>query len=110
MPNVEDLPLEVADSLASLGQRIKTARMRRKMSQEALAAACRITRKTLSNIESGAPGIAIGSIYAVLWKLGLLATTRFVADPDADDHGKILEAARLGKRARRTNESPDNDF
>jgi DNA-binding XRE family transcriptional regulator len=109
MPVSQMLPLEVTESLVTLGQRIKKARIRRRISQEQLAHACRIARRTLFSIESGAPGIAIGNIYTVLWKLGMLSSTRTVADPDTDEHGKILEAARLGKRVRRPSE-PDNDF
>lgn len=105
------LPLEVTESLVELGQRIKTARIRRQLSQEELALACAISRRTLFSIEAGAPGIAIGHINTVLWRLGLLGTTRDVADPDADEHGKILAAARLSKRVRRTEAKPDdNDF
>ena len=85
-------------------------RMRRQMSQEELAHACRIARRTLFSIEVGASGIAIGHVYTVLWKLGLLESTRAVADPDTDDHGKILEAARLGKRVRRAAEPDNNHF
>lgn len=103
-------PFEVVQSLEVLGQRIRQARLRRQMSQEELARACRIARRTLFNIEAGAPGVAIGHIYTVLWKLGLLAGTRALADPDGDEHGKILESARLGTRARRPKEAIDNDF
>lgn len=101
MPTTQAIPFEVSHSLVVLGQRVKKARMRRQLSQEELAQACKIARRTLFSIETGTPGIAVGHIYTVLWKLGLLATTRGVADPDADEHGKILEAARLGKRVRR---------
>lgn len=110
MPVSRALPLEVDESLELLGQRIKKARMRRQLSQDELAHACSIARRTLFNIETGAPGIAIGHVYTVLWKLGLLASTRAVADPDTDEHGKILEAARLGTRVRRSSEPVDNDF
>ena len=111
LPITQPLPFEVTQSLIGLGQRIKTARLRRQLSQEELARACRIARRTLFSIETGAPGIAIGHIHTVLWKLGLLGTTSGVADPDADDHGKILEAARLGKRVRRpADKAEDNDF
>lgn len=110
MPTQQTLPFEVTQSLEELGRRIKQARMRRQMSQEELAKACRIARRTLFNIEAGAAGIAMGSVYTVLWRLGLLAGARALADPDTDDHGKTLEAARLGKRARRPAEREDNDF
>ena len=110
LPNTK-APLEVSQTLVALGGRIRIARMRRQLSQEELAQACGIARRTLFSIETGAPGIAIGLICTVLWKLGLLATTRGLADPDADEHGKILEAARLGKRVRRPEQAAeDNDF
>ena len=45
----------------------------------------------------------------MLWKLDLLNTAASLADPDADEHGKILEAARRPKRVRNPVDS-DNDF
>ena len=85
------------------------ARIRRRLSQEELAQACSITRKTLYALEKGAPGTTIASVFAVLWKLGLLSTAAALADADADEHGKILEAARLPKRVRSSVDN-DNDF
>ena len=48
----------------------------------------------------------------MLWALGLLTSTRAVADPDADQHGKTLEAARRVKRVVRgsTADTEDSDF
>ena len=80
------------------------------MSQEELADACGIGRRTLYRIESGGAGIAVGHIFAVLWKLGLLSTASSLADPDQDEHGKILEAARLPRRVRSAASPVDNDF
>ena len=45
----------------------------------------------------------------MLWTLGLLSTAAALANPDADEHGKILEAARRPKRVRHPVDS-DNDF
>jgi len=102
------LPLEVLKSVELLGERIRIARLRRQLSMDELAKACGIGRRTLYRIENGEPGAAIGSLLAVLWKLGLLDTVRAVADPDDDEHGKILEAARRPQRVRVP--APDNDF
>jgi DNA-binding XRE family transcriptional regulator len=92
-----------------LGENIRVARVRRRLSQEALAHACGIARKTLYALEKGAPGATIATAFTVLWKLGLLHTAAALADRDADEHGKILEAARRPKRVRQpvTN---GNDF
>jgi transcriptional regulator with XRE-family HTH domain len=102
------LPLEVRKTVDELGQRIRTARIRRRMSQDELAQASGIGRRTLYRIESGEPGIALGTLLAVLWKLGLLDSVNGVANPDEDEHGKILEAAQRPQRVRAT--TPDNDF
>lgn len=92
-----------------LGENIRLARGRRRLSQEELAQACGITRKTLYGLEKGASSTTIGTVLAVLWKLGLLDTASALADPDADEHGKILEAARRPRRVRHPVET-DNDF
>lgn len=102
------LPREVLNHLEELGQRVRTARVRRRMSTEDLAQACGIGRRTLYRIENGEPGIALGTFLSVLWKLGLLETIHGVANPDTDDHGKTLEAALLPQRIRAP--APDNDF
>ena len=102
-------PLEVTSVARELGENIRLARVRRHMSQEELAQACSITRKTLYGLEKGAPGTTIGTVFAVLWKLGLLDTAVALANPNADEHGKILEAARRPKRVRHPADS-DNDF
>jgi transcriptional regulator with XRE-family HTH domain len=104
----EQLPREVLKQLEELGQRVRIARVRRRLSTDDLAQACGIGRRTLYRIERGDPGIALGSFLSVLWKLALLDTIRGVADPDTDDHGKILEAAARPKRVRAP--ATDNDF
>ena len=103
------LPLEIATAAKRLGENIRLARVRRRLSQEELAQACGITRKTLYVLEKGAPGATLATAFTVLWKLGLLDTAVALADPDADEHGKILEAARRPRRVRHPVES-DNDF
>jgi DNA-binding XRE family transcriptional regulator len=103
------LPFEVRRSIELLGGRIKTARVRRQLTQTELADACGVARRTLMNIERGMPGSALGNVYTVLWRLGLLKTIEGVADPEADEHGKILAEARQGQRVRRP-QRVDNDF
>ncbi|MET0963199.1 MAG: helix-turn-helix domain-containing protein [Noviherbaspirillum sp.] len=102
-------PFEVAETLKTLGENIRVARIRRRMKQEELAQKCSITRKTLYGIEKGLPGVGIGQIFSVLWVMGLLDSAKELADPDKDEHGKILEAARQKKRVRDA-QAEDNDF
>jgi DNA-binding XRE family transcriptional regulator len=109
MRSMPALPLEVTASVSRLGENIRLARIRRRMSQQELAEACNITRKTLYAIEKGAPGTTMATVFVVLWKLGLLGTAVALADPDSDEHGKILEAARRPKRVRHAVDNA-NDF
>lgn len=102
--------LEVVQAVRSLGENVRLARVRRRLTQQELAQACGITRKTLYALEKGAPGATIATAFSVLWKLGLLGSAVALADPDADEHGKIMEAARRPKRVRTPVESVDNDF
>lgn len=102
-------PMEIETAAERLGQRIRLARLRRRMSQEELAQACDITRKTLYALEKGSTSTSLGTLLTVLWKLGLLPNAEALADPDSDEHGKVLEAARRPKRARRA-AALDNDF
>ncbi|WP_436314927.1 helix-turn-helix domain-containing protein [Variovorax sp. LjRoot84] len=104
----KQLPREVLKHLEELGQHVRTARVRRRMSTEDLAQACDIGRRSLYRLENGEPGIALGTFMSVLWKLGLLDTIRGVANPDTDEHGKILEAASRPQRVRAP--ASDNDF
>ncbi|MBV5347397.1 helix-turn-helix domain-containing protein [bacterium] len=108
LKSTEQLPREVLKHLDELGQRVRIARVRRRLSTEDLAQACGIGRRTLYRIENGEPGIALGTLLSVLWKLALLDTIRGVANPDTDDHGKILEAASRPQRVRAP--ASDNDF
>ena len=109
MTIVTTVPLEVTQATQKLGDNVRLARVRRRLSQEELAQACGITRKTLYALEKGAPGTSVATAFAVLWKLGLLDTAVALADPDTDEHGKILEAARRPRRVRHPLDS-DNDF
>jgi hypothetical protein len=48
-------------------------------------------------------------VLSVLWALGLLDSVKALADPDYDEHGKILEAATRPERVR-AHQVLDNDF
>jgi transcriptional regulator with XRE-family HTH domain len=103
------VPREVHKRLEGLGEGVRIARVRRGMGTQELADECGIGRRSLYRIETGDAGVALGTYLTVLWKLGLLDTVQGVANPDDDEHGKILEAARRPERVRAP--APrDNDF
>lgn len=106
---ISTVPYEVAIAARKLGEKVRLARVRRRMTQDELATACGISRKTLYAIEKGSSATTVGTLFSVLWKLGLLESAAELADPDKDEHGKVLEAARQPKRVRHAMEI-DNDF
>ena len=105
------IPAEVAEGIKDLGYRVRLARTRRSMSIAELAAKAGINRNTLNALELGRPGVALGAYITVLWALGLDKTLEGVAHPDADIHGKTLEASRRPARVRKSQKSKDEyDF
>lgn len=75
------------------------------MSIAEVAAKAGINRNTLNALELGRPGVALGAYVTVLWALGLDKSLDSVADPDADAHGKTLEASRRPARVRKSKQS-----
>ncbi|MBK6479580.1 MAG: helix-turn-helix transcriptional regulator [Saprospiraceae bacterium] len=57
--------------LRELGENIKLARLRRKLSTQQVAERANISRPTLLSIEKGMPGVAIGSYAQVLFVFNL---------------------------------------
>jgi len=105
------MPIEVSERVARLGQRIRLARIRRGWSVADLANKAGINRNTLTALELGKPGTAVGVCFTVLWALGLDKSLDTVADPDADLHGKALEASRRPTRAGKPRKANDDyDF
>jgi transcriptional regulator with XRE-family HTH domain len=105
------MPMDAADRLVQLGQRIRLARIRRGWSVAELASKAGINRNTLTALELGRPGTAIGVSITVLWALGVDQSLDAVADPDTDLHGKALEASRRPLRAGKPRKASDDyDF
>jgi transcriptional regulator with XRE-family HTH domain len=105
------LPIETIDRIKELGYRVRLARARRNMSITELAAKAGINRNTLNALELGKHGVAMGAYVTVLWALGLDRTLDGVAHPDADTHGKTLEASRRPVRIRKSQKAKNEyDF
>lgn len=105
------MPSQVMEHVVQLGQRIRLARIRRGWSVAELAEKAGINRNTLTALELGRPGTAVGVSFTVLWALGLDTSLNAVADPDNDLHGKALEASRRPARAGKPRKQDDDyDF
>ena len=104
------LPAQAVERAKELGYRVRLARSRRGMSIAELADKAGINRNTLNALELGKPGVALGVYVTVLWALGLDKTLDAVAHPDADIHGKTLEASRRPARVRKSQQKSKNEY
>lgn len=84
--------------LSEMGENIKLARLRRKLSSEQIAERANISRPTLTSIEKGTPSVSMGSYFLVLQVLGL--DKDFLKLAKDDELGRILQDAKLGIRER----------
>lgn len=86
LPRIEKLLVEV-------GENIKLARLRRKLSAQQVAERANTTRPTLRSIEQGSGSVAIGVYAQVLFVLGLEKDLLKVAGDDP--LGRKLQDAKL---------------
>jgi transcriptional regulator with XRE-family HTH domain len=97
------LPDDQAQRLVELGERLRKARLRRRLSAAEVARRAGITRVTLHRAEGGAPAITIGNLMKVLAALGLDEDIEQLGR-DAAMSRKVADAslpARRGPRADR---------
>ena len=76
-----------------LGENIKLARKRRKLTQQIISDRTGISRVTLRKIENGEPTVSIGHYFSVLGVLGLAEDLAKVAQDD--ELGRKLQDAKL---------------
>jgi transcriptional regulator with XRE-family HTH domain len=98
LPKAEKILLE-------LGENIKLARLRRKLSSEQISERAGISRKTLYSIEKGSSGVSIGYYLQVLFVLGLEKDLLKVASDDI--LGRKLQDAELLIKKRAPKKSKD---
>jgi transcriptional regulator with XRE-family HTH domain len=76
-----------------LGSRIRSARIRRKISQNGLADITGLSRSSIQSLERGDLSISLGIVLNVLWSLGLANEVALIADPGFDRDGLSLSLA-----------------
>ena len=90
--------------LNTLGENLKLARLRRKLSSEQVAERAGIGRMTLYKIEQGNPAVAMGSYLQVLFVLGLQNDLSLIAANDP--LGRKLQDAELTVKKRAPRRKP----
>jgi DNA-binding XRE family transcriptional regulator len=84
--------------LTEVGENIKLARLRRKLSSQQVAERANIGRTTLYHIENGDPGVSIGAYLQVMMVLRL--GEDFLSLAKDDILGRKLQDAKLGVKER----------
>ncbi len=92
---------EVEESLVAFGRHLRTARLRRGLSQAGVAAMARISQRTVQKLEAGDPGVAIRTAGAVMRALGFGLPFEALCSPETDETGRLLDMERVPKRGRR---------
>ena len=84
--------------LETVGEQIRLARLRRKISVEMVAARANVSRQTVWKVEKGSPSVAMGIYARILGAIGMQEDLLLIAKDD--ELGRILQDAELDKRKR----------
>ena len=84
--------------LQAVGENIKLARLRRKLTMDQVSERAGISRPTLSSLEKGSPSVSLGIILQVLLVLGLEKDILFLAGDDI--LGRKIQDANLTVKER----------
>ena len=94
--------------LETMGEQIKLARLRRKLSAELVAKRAGISRATLWAVEKGTPSVAIGTYAAVLHALNNMDKDFLLLAKD-DELGRKLQDLNLPVRKRAPKKKGDTN-
>ena len=94
------LPASVGQCIRQLGESLRTARIRRRLSQKDLAALMQVSIGTVQRLERGDPGVSIGNIAMAFLCLSSLDKLAKVLEPSADEIGNAADRFRQPQRVR----------
>jgi len=95
------VPYSVQRELKKLGEDIRKARIRRKLTMKELAGRAFISEQTLSSVQKGKASVAMGIYARILALLGITGRIGMLADFSVDPISQDIEAASLPKRVRK---------
>lgn len=93
-----------------LGERLRFARKRRRLTLRELAAKAGIAYDTARAAEGGNIQTGIGAYLALAWAMGLDYAFSELLKPQDDTEGGRLALAQLPRRVRHARPSADDDF
>ncbi len=103
-------PYAVDQALKTLGANLRTARLRRNLSREQVAAKLGVGRQVIAAAEGGKPSTGIGIYAGLLWVFDLTPMLAAVADPDLDAEGRQRARRDERQNARPRSRTLDDDF
>ena len=91
---------DTENNLKTMGEQIKTARLRRKLSATLVAERAGVSRSTLWKVENGNPSVAVGIYAAVLHALNNMDKDllKIAGDDELGRKLQDIELLRKGKR------------
>jgi len=92
-----------------MGANLRTARLRRNLTIEDVAAKIGTGRRAVIEAERGKPSTSAAVYMALLWAYDLLDQMNDIADPVLDEEGLSLSLSKDRARAR-AKKGLDNDF
>lgn len=106
---VQAPPFDVDRALKKLGADLRTARLRRNLTVDAIAAKIGTGRRAVMDAEKGKVSTQIAVYAGLLWAYGLIDRFGDAADPGFDEEGQRLALIHDRVRARRP-KGLNNDF
>lgn len=102
-------PYVVETAIRTLGEKLRTARLRRNLTLDDVAEKIGTGRRVVADAEKGKPTTATAVYVALLWTYDLLGPWSTLADPAEDSEGLAHFQSR--ERGRRTSSKElDDDF
>jgi transcriptional regulator with XRE-family HTH domain len=92
----QPVPPAFAQLLRELGERLRNARLRRKLTAGGVAASAGVSRVTVHRAERGEPAIATGTLIRIMGALDIAGDVALLARDDKT--GRLLQDAQLRPR------------
>lgn len=96
----------ITRAIARIGDDVRTARIRRRLSQKDLAMNMGVSIGTVQRIEAGDPGVSLGNIAMAFLVLNCLSKLEHVLAPSDDEIGATMDRVLLPQRVRSSKRRP----
>lgn len=92
------LPVKLKENLSIMGEQLRLARLRRKLTMEQVAERAQCSRLTIARLEKGNPAVSIGVLVRVLYALQL--SEDILAIARNDELGRVIQDIEVKNKKR----------